>query len=234
MRIRALLDWLLPVVVLITLTIPFWTTDLDMSVASHFYSPAHGWDRGGEQPWKALYHYGVIPAWIVAVSALVVFVASFRATSLRRHRRAAIFLVLAMAIGPGLMVNVVFKDHWGRPRPRDVREFGGDRSFVGPWIKKPAPNGNAFASGHASMGFFLMVPYFLCRRRRWRRAVFFVALGLGYGGLMGWARMTQGAHFLSDVLWALGFVYLSALGVFYALRLNRGEGPAPAAPTSSG
>lgn len=227
MRTRVLLDWLLPVVILIALTIPFWTTNLDMSVASHFYSPAHGWDRGGEQPWKGLYHYGVIPAWVIAVSVLGVFIASFRKATLRRYRRAAIFLVLSMALGPGLVVNVVFKDHWGRPRPRDVHEFGGDRDFVGPWIKKPADNGNAFASGHASMGFFLMVPYFLCRRRLRRWALLFVVLGLAYGGLMGVARMMQGAHFLTDVLWALGFVYLSALAVFYALGLDRNGGPAP-------
>ena len=24
------------------------------------------------------------------------------------------------ALGPGLVVNVLFKDHWGRPRPREV------------------------------------------------------------------------------------------------------------------
>jgi membrane-associated PAP2 superfamily phosphatase len=39
--------------------------------------------------------------------------------------------------------------------------------------------------------------------------------------MMGYARMAQGAHFLSDIVWALGVVYLSALAVFYALGLHR-------------
>jgi membrane-associated PAP2 superfamily phosphatase len=52
-------------------------------------------------------------------------------------------------------------------------------------------------------------------------SLFFVALGLGYGSLVGLARMLQGAHFLSDVLWALGFVYLTALASFYLLRPHR-------------
>ena len=32
-------------------------------------------------------------------------------------RRVGIFLLLSLAIGPGLIVNGVFKNAWGRPRP---------------------------------------------------------------------------------------------------------------------
>jgi membrane-associated PAP2 superfamily phosphatase len=49
---------------------------------------------------------------------------------------------------------------------------------------------------------------------------FFLALGIGYGAFIGLVRMIQGAHFLSDILWSLGFVYLSALALFYAMRLH--------------
>jgi hypothetical protein len=31
----------------------------------------------------------------------------------------------------------------------------------------------------------------------------------------------QGAHFASDVVWALGFVYLSGALLYHALRLDR-------------
>jgi membrane-associated PAP2 superfamily phosphatase len=210
-------------VVLVGLTIPFWMTDLDVSIARRFYETGAGWARGGQFPWNALFHYGVIPAWVLAVSALAVLVASFWAARCRPHRRAAIFLVLAMMVGPGLVVNNVFKQHWGRPRPRDLVVFGGDRDYVKPWVKSPRGNGNAFVSGHAATGFYLLVPYFLLRRRSKARAASLVALGVGYGAIIGVARMAQGAHFLSDILWALGFVYLSGLALFYALRLDQSE-----------
>lgn len=216
----ALLDWALPAIALIGLTIPFWLTGADVSVAGRFYTGS-GWGHGGEQPWRALYHYGVIPAWIVALSALAVLVASFWVERVRHHRRAAIFLVLVMAVGPGLIVNTVFKDNWGRPRPRDLTVFEGDRGYVKPLAKSARENGNSFPSGHASTGFYLLVPFFLLRRRSKMWALLFVTLGLGYGSLVGLARMLQGAHFLSDVLWALGFVYLTALAFFYVLRPDR-------------
>lgn len=217
----ALLDWVLPVVVLVGLTVPFWTTGLDASVAGRFYTPEIGWEHKDDQPWSLLYHYGVIPAWVVAVSALVVFLASFRMRRAKPHRRAAIFLVLVMAVGPGILVNDVFKKNWGRPRPKDLVVFGGDRDYVEPWVKSPRERGNSFASGHAATGFYLLTPYFLLRRRSTKWAVVFVALGLLYGSLIGLARMVQGAHFLSDVLWALGFVYLSAAAFYYLLRPDR-------------
>lgn len=220
---RVFVDWSVPVLALVCLTVPFWITDLDIRASTPFYMPGVGWVHGSGQPWVLLKHYGVIPAWVVAVSSLIVLLTSPWMARFRRYRRATAFLVLAMSLGPGLLVNVVFKDQWGRPRPRDIYAFDGDRAYVAPWIKSAPENGNSFASGHASTGFYLLVPYFLVRRRSKMWAAFFVVLGLGYGSLMGLARMIQGAHFLSDVLWALGFVYLVALGLFYALRLERRE-----------
>jgi len=216
-----LIDWLVPLALLAGLTIPFWITGLDVSVAGRYYVPAEGFPHGSEQPWSALYHYGVIPAWVAAVSALIVFVASFWVARATPHRRASLFLVLVMIVGPGILVNDVFKERWGRPRPKDLVEFNGEKEFVPVWIKSPPENGNSFASGHASTGFYLLTPYFLLRRNKKWWAVFFLALGLGYGSLIGLARIIQGAHFLSDVLWALGFVYLTGLIFYYALRLDR-------------
>jgi membrane-associated PAP2 superfamily phosphatase len=215
------LDWLIPVTLLAGLTVPFFTGDLDLAVSARFYVPGVGWPTGGEAPWKTLYDYGVLPAWIIALSALVVFLASFGSARARPHRRAMVFLVLAMVIGPGVIVNDVFKEQWGRPRPKDVVEFGGTRAYVHPWVKSPRENGNSFVSGHAATGFYLLTPWFLLRRRRPQQALVWLVAGIAYGALVGAARITQGAHFLSDVLWSLGFVYLTGLALSYALRLNR-------------
>jgi lipid A 4'-phosphatase len=224
-RVRAFVDWIVPIAILIGLTIPFWTTHLDESLAARFYTPGVGWVHGSEQPWAALKQYGVIPAWITLLGALSVLVASIGMRRARPHRRAAMFLVFAMALGPGLLVNTVFKQHWGRPRPSDLVEFGGDRAYVKPWVKHAPHNGGSFPSGHAATGFYLLVPYFLLRGR-WRgRALGFLALGLAYGSLMGFARMMQGAHFASDVLWSLGFVYLTGLALVYLLHPERPPNP---------
>ena len=231
---NAILDWTVPVVLLAALTIPFWQSDLDVRVARHFYVPGSGWPLGAEAPWRFLKHYGVIPAWILGVAALGVWVASFLKPALRHARRGALFLVLVMAIGPGVIVNDIYKEQWGRPRPRDLVEFGGTRDYVRPLIKSPREYGGSFASGHAAMGFYLLTPYFLLRRRsRWRAAGAFTG-GIVYGALVGFARIVQGAHFLSDVVWAFGIVYLTAVALFYVLRLQQEPGGPVAAGGESG
>jgi hypothetical protein len=40
-------------------------------------------------------------------------------------RMYGLFILLSVILGPGLLVNLVFKDHWGRPRPRQVVALGG-------------------------------------------------------------------------------------------------------------
>jgi lipid A 4'-phosphatase len=212
------IDWLVPLGLLAGVTAVFWLTNMDLSVESRFWDPVYGWAHKDSQPWDALYHYGVAPAWILSVPALFVAVASIWVRRLRPWRRVCTFLAIVMVVGPGLVVNDVFKKHWGRPRPLDVYQFDGDREFVPVLVKSPSGNGNSFASGHAATAFFLFTPYFFLRRRRRGWAVFFLALGLSYGVLMGLARMIQGAHFPSDVVWAAGFVYITGLVFYYVLQ----------------
>jgi membrane-associated PAP2 superfamily phosphatase len=214
------LQWVIPLILLLGSTAVFWFTDVDRDLAAHFYEPGPGWPLGASQPWAFLKHYGVVPAWVLSLSALFLLLVSFRVRRLARHRKSFLFLVLVMIIGPGLVVNVVFKDHWGRPRPRDLVEFGGAKQFVPVWVKNEASGGNAFPSGHAATAFYLFTPFFLLYRHRNGLAALFLLLGLTYGALMGLARILQGAHFLSDVVWAAGLVYVIGAMLHRLLRID--------------
>lgn len=220
-RTTMIADWALPIALLTGMTAVFWLTDIDVSLSSRYFVSGEGWTQGDDQPWHFLYHYGVVPAWIVALSALALLIASLRAGRFASSRRRCIFLVAVMIVGPGLLVNTLFKQNWGRPRPRDLVEFSGDREYVQVLAKRPSAMGNSFASGHAATGFYLFAPFFFLRRRSRWWSLFFLALGLGYGSIIGLARIIQGAHFLSDVVWAGGLVYLSGLFFFYLLRPDR-------------
>jgi membrane-associated PAP2 superfamily phosphatase len=220
-RKTIVLDWSIPLILLLGLTAVFWTTDIDISFSSRYFETDAGWTQRDDQPWSFLYHYGVIPAWIIALSALGLLIASLPARRFAACRRRCVFLVLVMIVGPGLLVNTMLKQNWGRPRPLDLVEFSGDRQYVMVWAKQSPDMGNSFASGHASTGFYLFAPYFFLRRRARWWSLFFLALGLGYGSIIGLARIIQGAHFLSDVVWAGGLVYLSGLFFYYILRPDR-------------
>ena len=216
-----LFDLFIPLALLMGLTVLFRMTDLDLILQRQFFVPGEGWIYADLPLCRALYEYGTLPALFLSIGGLLAFIGSFWKRRLVPYRKVFLFFVLLMIIGPGLVVNSVFKEHWGRPRPRSVVQFEGKQEFLKVWQKGIAGEGSSFPSGHASMGFFLLSPYFLLRHRFKKWAWGFFSLGLGYGLLMGLVRMMQGGHFASDVLWAGGMVYLCALGLSYALRLDR-------------
>jgi len=163
---------------------------------------------------------------LVGLIALLIGQLQGRAT----WRKRGIFLIACVVLGPGLIINAVFKDHWDRPRPRDVMEFGGTLHYTpAPWRGE---GGSSFPCGHCSVGFLYASGWWLwkSRRPRWARAS--LALGLTLGSALGLGRMAAGAHFLSDVIWsallALGFAHVL---YFHILRLAIPE-PANRGPSS--
>jgi lipid A 4'-phosphatase len=180
----------------------------DLVTSSWFYVPGRGFVWGDWPPVIFLYH--VVPwiTWgalaIAAVAAIWLFLAD--QPLWRLDRKAVVFLVASIALGPGLFANMLLKDHWGRARPTQIEAFGGDREFTAaPLPAAECATNCSFVSGHAALGFSLVAFAFLLPRGRSRRAT--IAAALGVGALIGFGRILQGAHFLSDVVFAGLLVY---------------------------
>lgn len=222
MRKGILADVVLPLLAAVAATAVLGLAGADLAVQALFYEPGRGWFMGDREPWAFLYHFGNVPAFALAAAGGAVFVLGFFIEQFRRDRTAALFVVALLALGPGLVVNTVFKDNWGRPRPADIVQFGGLETYRPVWSPGEPRQGRSFPSGHAAVGFFVMAPYFILRRRApgWARKA--LTAGIVYGMLMGLARMIQGGHFLTDVIWSGVLVYLSGIVLYYLFRLDRG------------
>lgn len=194
----------------------------DLAVQDYFYRADEGWWAGQNPLVLWLYRVGCWPAIAVGVYGLIVWLLSGKKAGLVRFRSSALYTALVLIVGPGIIINAVFKANWGRPRPREIERYEGTRAFVpvgspGIWGK-----GKSFPSGHASMGFFWCSLYILHRRGNRRRARGYLLVTLVHGGAMGVGRIAQGGHFLSDVVWSAGFVYLTSL-VLYAVLVGDAE-----------
>src|SRR3954471_16231542 len=67
--------------------------------------------------------------WLVALIAAPAFIAVALKLLLPRRAmlipgRAALLMIGTLAIGPGIVTNVILKDHSHRPRPQLLKEFG--------------------------------------------------------------------------------------------------------------
>jgi lipid A 4'-phosphatase len=210
----------IPLLILLAATLVFRFTDVDLLLSRPFFVNPQGapdlqshWPLKVSEPWRTLYELGVYPAWIIGVGGMLVFLLSFIWSQLEPWRDAGLFFALMLALGPGLLVNGIFKPLWGRPRPHQTIPFGGPREYLPVGEIGKLPQGASFPSGHASMGFYLMAPGFVLYRRRPGWAAVFFALGMAGGTIMGIARIVAGSHFASDVVWSAGMVYFTGLGL---------------------
>lgn len=214
------LDFLIPVAILVIGTWLIRNYFWDLKLSGLFYLGNNNWWGMHNALCTFMYRYGTIPALVLSIAALGFFIVSFFAYNFYKWRRICLFLILVMLLGPGLLVNGVLKEYWGRPRPRNIIPFGGKYVYEKPLEIDLSSPGSSFPSGHSAMGFYFFTLYFLVRgkRKKWTALAFIIALL--YGFFMGFVRIAQGGHFLSDILWSGGIVYLSSALCYYLLRIN--------------
>jgi lipid A 4'-phosphatase len=183
--------------------------DLDLKLAGLFFDP----ERGGF--WRA-YDPPYLRArdaatWLITLVAMPAFVAlAFNLIRPQRSLlvpgRAVVLMVVTLALAPGVVANMVFKEHWGRPRPIDVTEFGGTEHFRPWWDPRgDCPKNCSFVAGEPSGAFWTLAPAAVVPPQ-WRALAYGAALT--FGAAVGVLRMAAGAHFFSDVVFAGVFSFL--------------------------
>src|SRR5271166_256998 len=183
---------------LLTLGVFALWPNLDLIVAHYFY------DGGGFAGRDSLARFGRdvfrVTPFVVLTAFAALWFAKRRGVALRwaPSGRAVVFLIAAMAIGPGLIVNLGLKDHWHRPRPIQTQEFNGPDSFR-PWYEDDGAceTNCSFVSGEAATGFWMVAPASLLPPP-WRGPAIVAAFLFGIGASL--LRMAFGGHYLSDVL----------------------------------
>ncbi|MFA5041519.1 MAG: phosphatase PAP2 family protein, partial [Bdellovibrionales bacterium] len=201
----------------IILALPALWPQVDLFLSGQFYNAEKGFFLSNNFVVGTLHfvaYYGARGLGVVfLIFSLVAFV---RHRNILLDAKAWLFMLLALLIGPGLVANVGFKDHWGRERPREIVEFGGNKKFspaLTPRFDNSRSNGS-FVSGDGAFGFFLpafayVVPRRLSRRTFWS--------GMAAGVAFGLSRLVSGAHFFSDNVYAAFFMLVVCAGIYTAM-----------------
>ncbi len=195
---------------------------IDKSIESLFYDPQHGFAARSDPLITALRTSTRLAAF--GVGSFLLFALPWRVVLGRAlwglSRADVVYLLAVFLLGPGLLVNGVLKEHWGRARPSQIVEFGGDKRYTPPLVIADQCGHNcSFVSGEASLGFAFAAFGFAARAPRRRRLG--LAAGVGLGSAFGLLRMVQGGHFLSDVYFAGLIIFLLAW-LLHVLLVERG------------
>jgi lipid A 4'-phosphatase len=194
---------------------------VDLWVSGLFYDPARGGFYLANETALIVFRRSsglfMIAVCVVVVVSIVLKLAQPERPSVIPPR-ASILMVSTLALGPGLIVNLVLKDHWGRPRPGQIDVFGGTAPYVDVWqITNYCATNCSFVSGEGSSAIWLMVVA-LVAPKRWQIPLA-VVIGL-YAGALSLNRIAFGGHFLSDVLLSWGVTVLIIAFVYRLLYVD--------------
>jgi membrane-associated PAP2 superfamily phosphatase len=212
-----------PAVLAIVLVAIEATTDVDREITRYFLDP-----QTRAFPLRHTFLLEVaMHQWakyvVIAIGALIAvgLVLTYILPPWRAWRRLLVFLVLAMSLGP--LSVTAGKALSSRHCPWDIDEFGGFAPYT--HLLQPLPEGvepgRCFPAGHSSTGFALLAFYFAGYAVGWRRtAQAALTIALIAGGVLGFGRIVQGAHFMTHVPWA-GIYCWTVMALLYRLVLAK-------------
>jgi membrane-associated PAP2 superfamily phosphatase len=198
----------------------------DLFFAELFYTPQNEdvWSHQNDPIWSFFYHGAPILTGFLLFGSLGVLAMSQLSPNWAHRRIYALFVFLAVLIGPGVLVNSIFKPYWGRPRPRQVQELGGKYEFKAWHQPGIGAQGMSFPCGHSSVGYAYGVFFWVYRRKRPALAYSIMLGSIVLGTVMGVGRIAAGGHFMSDVIWSALMVWFPAWWLYYfGLRIPERE-----------
>jgi len=195
----------LAIAIAVGLVFGLWP-ELDLKLAAMFFDPdRHGFWRAPDPFYMQMRDGLIWTAVLVGAVSVVAQIVKLIHPRQDRPGRAIALMLITLALGPGVISNLVLKEHWGRPRPIDVAQFGGDEHFRPWWDPRgDCPKNCSFVSGDVSGAFWTMAPAAVVAPQ-WRALAYGAALL--FGTAVGVLRMAAGAHFFTDVVFAGVFMF---------------------------
>lgn len=195
---------------------------LDLWVSSQFWTSDDGFHFANQDWLKQVRAIGYHSYTALGVLALIgVLVGMTQRKLLNVPGNVWLFIVGVYVFGPGLLVHNILKAYWGRARPDQTIEFGGDLLFSPPFeIAGQCAANCSFVSGEAAGATaFAIAAYVLTRfiqSPALRHSLFGFAFSFAVAGAL--LRVVFGRHFLSDVIFSALFVSLIAVALSFFLK----------------
>jgi membrane-associated phospholipid phosphatase len=192
---------------------------LDLAV-THAFFDAHGTFYGTTFFGRTLRAILRLASYTIFAAFVLAYVSArlYARKRLAPTGRNLVFLALTLALGPGLLVNGIIKEHSHRPRPFQTQDFGGPWEFR-PFghFDGPCVTDCSFVSGETSTAAWSLAAALLTPPP-WRAAV--IGASLLFTLVMGVERVAYGGHYLSDVAFGALINWFLVLAAAMLMRIR--------------
>lgn len=187
--------------------------EIDLYISSLFYDRSVGFVSNQELIVYILYNSikYILVVLYLSLIALYIYNKKSKKNLLNFSGKKLSYLFFVLIIGSGAIVNLTLKENWGRARPYNIEQFGGEKKFTPPFVMSDQ-KGHSFSSGHASAAFVFIAFAMLAHKNR----KFWMTLALIYGASVGVARIVVGGHFFSDTIVSFFIMYITSM-LLYAI-----------------
>jgi lipid A 4'-phosphatase len=170
--------------------------DIDLNVSRAFYAGTGVGFSGQSLGWVKLLRNFFVAVFFLCLAVAFAGLLSTRGRTriwMRLTGAQWLFLAACLVIGPGVVANIVLKDHWGRARPKLVVEFGGTKTFTPALLPTDQCSTNcSFVSGEAAS---IFMPFYAAGLLIPQWSAVLLGAGTVCGLAAGLVRISQGAHF---------------------------------------
>lgn len=189
--------------------------EVDLRVAQFFFDPSRNRFPGDSHSVGIFREKGFVALATCGAAIIIAVVTRLLRKKEVVSMRAVLFLVSTLVLGPGLLVNGILKEHWDRPRPAQVKQFGGKLDYVNWWDPRGTCTRNcSFVSGEVSSAAWMFAPAMLAPPQ-WQVAAY--AAASVFTVIISVARMVPGRHFLTDALFATLLTLILIWGVHWLI-----------------
>ena len=150
------------------------------------------------------YYYTKYMLYVIGIPLSILYLVSFKLNNLKPYRIVFLLAIMTSAIGTPL-VDPVMKDLFAVPRPGVLYPDINSLYYV---------NGFSFPSGHSFQAFAGTLPLIICfltsddTFKRNGKTVTLAIILLIFAITLAFSRLFAGVHFLSDVLFGIGFAVI--------------------------
>jgi lipid A 4'-phosphatase len=210
--------------------------EVDLDVSKMFFSEKHHkFPLAHNNILKAITYSALVFVSLVLSTRVFCILKTFvktRSCNFQLYKKEA-FVLLVFLIGSNILIEGIIKPYFGRARPHTVQEFGGDLEFAPAFkvsrqchphsvtifdhtFETPLSN-CSFVSFHTSLGLLLISYAMVLTKRRGLG----IAVAVGYTALLMITRVSQGEHFLSDVVLSACLISIVINVLFLLLKMEK-------------